>query len=138
MENLAFMKKFRPKELKIKEFQYWMVCLRQKQVTLGDVVILLKREVSNVSDMVPEESVEFLEVIKWYEELCRKRLGAMKFNYIIMMMKDHFVHYHAFPRYDRNVTLFGTNWEDKDTLTHFSSVEILEDELLFKIREYMK
>lgn len=30
MENLEFMKKFRPEELSIKEFKYWIVCVRRK------------------------------------------------------------------------------------------------------------
>lgn len=29
MENLEFMKKFRPEELCIKEFKYWLVCVRK-------------------------------------------------------------------------------------------------------------
>ena len=138
MNNLEFMKKFRPKELCVKEFKHWIVCVRQKQSTLGDVVILLKRETKNVSGMLPEEGAEFPEVIKWYEELCIRKFGAIKFNYMIMMMKDPFVHYHAFPRYEKNVNIFDIDWEDKSTLSNFASTEILEDELLFKIRDYMK
>lgn len=138
MKDLGFMKKFRPDELCVKEFKYWIVCVRQKQPTLGDVVILLKRETKNVSGMLPEEGVEFPEVIKWYEGLCRKKFGAIKFNYIIMMMKDPFVHYHAFPRYDKTINMFNVEWEDKSTLTNFASTEVLDDELLFKIRDYMK
>ncbi len=136
--NLEFMKKFRPDELCIKEFKFWIVCVRQKQVTLGDVVILLKRETKNVSDMTKEEASEFPEVVKWYENICREKLGAIKFNYIIMMMHDPFVHYHAFPRYDKNVELFDLVWEDKNTLSNFASVEKANDELLFKIRDYLK
>ena len=139
--DLEFMKKFRPNELCVKEFKYWIVCVRAKQVTLGDVVILLKRETENVSGMLPEEGAEFPEVIKWYENICRERLGAVKFNYIIMMMKDPFVHYHAFPRYDKNIIMFGKEWEDKDTrntLINFGTVEKSNDEMLFKIRDYLK
>ena len=139
--DLEFMKKFRPNELCIKEFKYWIVCVRAKQVTLGDVVILLKRETENVSGMLPEEGAEFPEVIKWYENLCREKFGAVKFNYIIMMMKDPFVHYHAFPRYDRSINMFGKEWEDKDTrntLINFGTIETLDDDVLFKIRDYMK
>lgn len=138
MENLEFMKKFKPNELCIKEFKYWIVCVRQKQTTLGDVVILLKRETKNVSGMLPEESAEFPLVVKWYEELCKEKFGAIKFNYMIMMMKDPFVHYHAFPRYDKEINLFGIDWKDTNTLTNFSSVEVSNDEILFKIRDYMK
>jgi len=139
--DLEFMKKFRPNELCIKEFKYWIVCVRAKQVTLGDVIILLKRETENVSGMLPEEGAEFPEVIKWYENLCREKFGAVKFNYIIMMMKDPFVHYHAFPRYDKNINMFGKEWEDKDTgntLINFGTIEKSNDEMLFKIRDYMK
>lgn len=138
VENLEFMKKFRPEELCIKEFKYWIVCVRQKQTTLGDVVILLKRETENVSGMLPEEGAEFPEVIKWYEELCREKFGAIKFNYMIMMMKDPFVHYHAFPRYDKLIKLFDMEWKDYNTLSNFSSIDVIDDELLFKIRDYMK
>lgn len=141
MENLEFMKKFRPKELCIKEFKYWIVCVRQKQTTIGDVVILLKRETENVSGMTQEESAEFAEVVKWYEQVCREKFGAIKFNYIIMMMKDPFVHYHAFPRYDKTVNLFDIDWEDNSvnhTLVNFGSIQVSDDELLFKIRDYMK
>lgn len=141
MGNLEFMKKFRPEELCIKEFKYWIVVVRAKQVTLGDAVILLKRETKNVSGMLPEEGAEFPEVIKWYEETCREKFGAIKFNYMIMMMKDPYVHYHAFPRYEGKVNMFGRDWEDPSanyTLTDFGKPEKLQDELLFMIRDYMK
>lgn len=139
--DLEFMKKFRPNELCVKEFKYWIVCVRAKQVTLGDVVILLKRETENVSGMLPEEGAEFPEVIKWYENMCREKFGAVKFNYIIMMMKDPFVHYHAFPRYDKNINIFGKEWKDEEmsnTLINFGTIEKSNDDMLFEIRDYMK
>lgn len=138
MKNLEFMKEFRTEEFCIKEFKYWIVCIRKEQVTLGDVVILLKREVESVSKMLPEEGAEFPEVVKWYEETCREKFGAIKFNYIMMMMKDPFVHYHAFPRYNKKVNLFGREWEDKNPLRNFILAEILDDEELIEIRDYMK
>lgn len=138
MKNLEFMKKFRPEELMIQEFEHWIVCVRQKQTTLGDAVVLLKRETENVSGMLPEEGAEFPKVIQWYEQLCKEKFGAIKFNYMIMMMHDPFVHYHAFPRYDKKISLFGMEWEDKNTLTNFASSEVLEDEVLLKIRDYMR
>ena len=138
MKNLEFMKKFRPEELMIQEFEHWIVCVRQKHTTLGDAVVLLKRETENVSGMLPEEGAEFPKVIQWYEQLCKEKFGAIKFNYMIMMMHDPFVHYHAFPRYDKKISLFGMEWEDKNTLTNFASSEVLEDEVLLKIRDYMR
>lgn len=47
MNNLEFMSKFKPTTRCIKEFKYWIVCIRGKRATLGDAVILLKRETPN-------------------------------------------------------------------------------------------
>ena len=110
MNNLEFMEKFKPKTRCIKEFEHWIVCIRAKQVTLGDAVILLKRQAESVGDILEEEIKEFPIIIKWYEEVCIKKFGAIKFNYMVLMMKDNFVHYHAFPRYDKNLDLFGIEW----------------------------
>lgn len=57
---------------------------------------------------------------------------------MIMMMHDPFIHYHAFQRYDNVVQLVNVDWKDNNTLTNFASMEVLDDEILFKIRDYMK
>lgn len=139
MNNLDFMSKFKPETRCIKEFEYWIVCIRGKQATLGDAVILLKRETSSVANMLPEEGAEFPEVIKWYENICAKKFGAIKFNYLIMMMKDNFVHYHAFPRYDKDVILFDMEWKDNDwpgAINFKSGIELTEEKLN-EIKDYM-
>ena len=140
MNNLEFMSKFKPDTMCIKEFKYWIVCVRGKQTTLGDAVILLKREISSVGDMNKEEGAEFPEVIKWYEDTCINKFGAVKFNYAIMMMKDNFVHYHAFPRYDKDIKMFNMNWHDNDwpRAIDFREGIILEDDKLLEIKEYMQ
>lgn len=140
MENLEFMSKFKPDTRCIKEFKYWIVCIRGKQRTLGDVVILLKRESTTVAGMLPEEAAEFPSVVKWYEDFCTKNFGAVKFNYIIMMMKDNFVHYHAFPRYDKNISMFDMEWKDEDWpgALKFTEGVILDDDKLEEIRKYME
>ncbi|MFR3782432.1 MAG: hypothetical protein ACLTXR_00870 [Clostridia bacterium] len=43
MSNLEFMSKFKPETRCIKEFEHWIICIRGKQATLGDAVILLKK-----------------------------------------------------------------------------------------------
>lgn len=140
MSNLDFMSKFKPETRCIKEFKYWIVCIRQKVSTLGDAVILLKRETPSVGGMLPEEAAEFPEVVRWYEDLCTKKFGAVKFNYVIMMMKDFFVHYHAFPRYDKDIEMFNNTWIDKTFPGPIDFVDgtILEEDLLMEIKDYMK
>ena len=140
MNNLDFMSKFKPDIRCIKEFKYWIVCIREKQSTLGDAVIVLKREIPNVGDMLPEEGAEFTEVVKWYEDTCSKKFGAVKFNYIIMMMKDYFVHYHAFPRYDKDIDMFGIKWTDNDwpRAINFKEGIAYDEEKLSEIKKYMQ
>ena len=140
MNDVEFMSKFKPDTRCIKDFKYWIVCIRAKQRTLGDVVIILKRNIASVAEMLPEEAAEFPEVASWYEDLCKNKFGAIKFNYAIMMMKDNFVHYHAFPRYDKEVNMFGINWVDEDYpgAIKFSEGIILEEDKLQELNEYMK
>ena len=140
MENLEFMSKFKPETRCIKEFNYWIVCVRAKARTLGDVVILLKRETPSAANMLPEEAAEFPEVIKWYEEICSEKFGALKYNYAMMMMKDNFVHYHAFPRYDKEIEKFDMTWKDEDWpgAINFKEGIILEDDKIEEIKNYMK
>ncbi len=139
MNNLEFMEKFKPKTRCIKEFEHWIVCIRAKQVTLGDAVILLKRQAESVGDILEEEIKEFSIIIKWYEEVCIKKFGAIKFNYMVLMMKDNFVHYHAFPRYDKNLDLFGIEWIDKDypAIVNLKETKELSEEKLQEIKDYM-
>lgn len=114
MNNYDFMSFFKPETLCIKEFKYWIVCIRSLHTTLGSAVIILKREIPSIANMLPEEAVEFTEVTRWYESVCAKKFGAIKFNYLFMMMKDSFVHCHAFPRYDKVVNMFDIEWKDID------------------------
>ncbi len=140
MKELEFMSKFKPDTRCIKNFKYWIVCIRAKQRTLGDAVILLKRETSSVKNLTSEEAAEFPEVIKWYEDICTNKFGATKFNYMMMMMKDFYVHYHAFPRYENSVHILNSEWKDADwpLAIDFKSGDILEEEKLMQIKEYMK
>ena len=133
------MAKFNPEKNCVKEFKYWLVCVRVKQVTLGDAIILLKREVPSIADMTTEESAEFAQVIAWYEKKCKELFGATKFNYVVAMMKDNFVHYHAFPRYKEAPNWNDHEWIDQDwpRLVQFREVEISED-MLAKINKAFK
>ena len=110
---MDFMKKFKPDELCLKEFNHWIIVLRQKQLTLGDAVILLKREVPSIADTNPEEFAEFPMVVAWYEKICKELFSPDKYNYVAAMMKDNFVHFHAFPRYSTERDFAGKKWIDE-------------------------
>lgn len=136
---MEFMKKFKPDKNIIKEFDYWVVLLREKQVTLGAAVIILKREIQSLSQMTSEEAAEFPKVVEWYEKLNSNLFGAEKFNYVVAMMKDNFVHYHAFPRYSTVFTRHNVEWKDASwpKVIEFLDVK-LEEQVLEAIRKEMR
>lgn len=140
MEDLGFMKKFDPEATCIKEFKYWIVCVRKRARTLGDAVILLKRQTDSVSNITKDEAIEYSEVIEWYEKTCADKFGATKFNYLMLMMKDNFVHYHAFPRYDKDIIKFDKVWKDEDypVIVNLKNAEVLDDSLLNKVVSFMR
>ena len=57
-----------------------------------------------------------------------------------MMLKDFFVHYHAFPRYDKDVSLFDMEWKDVDWPgpINFKSGTEIDEKKLEEIKNYMK
>lgn len=109
-----FYEKFKPETMTLKEFKHWVIVLRPKQQTLGDAVIILKDEHPFIGEANAEEFAEFPEVVAWYENKCRELFGAEKFNYLAAMMKDNFIHFHAFPRYSHDIEMFGITWTDVD------------------------
>lgn len=108
-----FMSAFNPEKTLVKEFKYWLILVRENQLTLGDCYFVLKRQIPTFSEMNYEEGAELSQVMKWYENRCRSLYGAEKFNYIAAMMRDNFVHFHAFPRYSKPVKRFGLEWVDE-------------------------
>ena len=57
-----------------------------------------------------------------------------------MMMKDNFVHYHAFPRYDKEISMFGIEWKDEDWpgALNFKEGIIVDDDKIEELRLFMK
>ena len=127
---MEFMNKFKPEKNTIREFNHWVVLLREKQVTLGAVIIALKRETPSLAQLTKEEAAEFPIVVSWFEELCSSLYGATKFNYVAAMMKDNFVHYHAFPRYGNAFTMYDIEWKDQNWPKVIEFLEVKYDEVI--------
>jgi len=136
-ENLEFMKVFKPETNWVKKFEYWIVLIREGQVTLGDCIIALKREMPSFGNMTSYEATELPTVISWYEEKCKSLFGAVKFNYITAMMRDNFAHFHAFPRYSESVLRYGLEWIDErwPRVVQFDPNTTNEDVLQLIVRE---
>ena len=134
-----FFSVFKPQDTLIKEFEHWVILLRSEQITLGDCIFVLKRNIPSFGDMTKEEGAEVAEAIQWYEKRCTELFGAVKFNYIAAMMRDNFVHFHAFPRYSASVDLFDRTWEDErwPRVIQFSPTPIVDGNL-HQLVNYLK
>jgi diadenosine tetraphosphate (Ap4A) HIT family hydrolase len=98
---------------KVKEFEHWFICVRDEQVTLGDLVFYLKRPEPSLAGLQPLEAQELPIAAKWFEESASRIFGAEKFNYIAAMMGGPFIHIHALARYSRDQEFAGRTWPDK-------------------------
>ena len=111
--SYQFMAAFNPEINLVREFEYWAILLREGQNTLGDCIFVLKRECESFGEMLPDESAELAIAMNWYENKCKEQFGAEKFNYIAAMMRDNFAHFHAFPRYSKEIIKYGMTWKDE-------------------------
>ncbi len=112
-DALAHWEKFRPRDLLVREFDSWLVVVRSKQVTLGDVVFLLKRATPSLAQVTPAEAAELPRVAAWFEKTTQELFGAERFNYLAAMMKDPYVHLHVFPRYGFSQKRYRLSWADE-------------------------
>ena len=137
--NLEFAGRFNRPDLVIKEFKYWVVIIRENVVTLGSSIFVLKSGKKNLSDVSSLEMAEFSEVCRWFEDKTKNLYEAVKWNYLALMMKDEFVHFHAIPRYSTNVLKYNMMWVDKDYPkgTKLEKIEI-DNSILLEILNDMK
>lgn len=136
---MSLIDRFRPDINTLAEFRHWTVLFRDKQVTLGAVIIAAKREVPSIADLSAAEAAELPVVAGWYENLTRELFQPERFNYVAAMMKDPFVHFHAFPRYSSDRHVYDSIWRDVDwpKVVQFSD-DIRPETVLDAIRTDMR
>ena len=99
----------------LKEYEHWVVLFREKQVTIGSVIIMSKQlDKQSLGDVTPEAWAEFGTVTGNVERWLRTAFGAEKFNYLALMMVDAEVHFHVIPRYSKPVRFEGQDFIDPD------------------------
>lgn len=112
--NIEFAGRLNNPKLILKDFKYWVIILKENGTTLGHSVIILKSNKPNFRFVTEEEMAEFPKVCAWFEEATKNVLGAIKWNYCAMMMKEEFVHFQAVPRYNQPVKFYSQIWADDD------------------------
>lgn len=99
----------------LKEYEHWVVLFREKQVTIGSVIIMSKHLDQTSLGALPSEAwAQFGEVSKDVEDTLVRAFGAEKFNYLALMMIDPEVHFHVIPRYSKPVYFMEQEFIDPD------------------------
>lgn len=99
----------------IKEYEHWVILFREKQVTIGSLIIMSKDlDKASLGDISAKAWSEFGTVSKEVEDTLKRAFGAEKFNYLALMMYDPEVHFHVIPRYSKPIYFAGNEFIDPD------------------------
>jgi len=137
--NKEFVQKFQINELKIIDFQKWVLSLRPQQSTLGSMVISLKRDCKYLGELTKNETEELAEVFAKTEKLIKQCFNNDKINYLALMMVDEQVHFHVIPRYAKarefaGVEFLDKNWPKQPDITQSYSDATTLDKIYNKLR----
>lgn len=111
---MSHLDKFSPETLSVAEYEHWVVTVRGKQVTPGSLVVLPRVAYERFAEIQPAAAVELVSVLGRIEGVAIGPLRADRVNLVAAMMKDPFVHFHFFPRFEGAVERFGNRWLDED------------------------
>jgi diadenosine tetraphosphate (Ap4A) HIT family hydrolase len=76
--------------------------------------VLPLTEYEHFADVPPEAATELFEILGRLEAVALGPLGADRINVVAAMMKDPFIHFHFFPRFENPLERFGQEWSDAD------------------------
>lgn len=135
-----FNEKFKLNELTITETDLWIISLRPEQVTLGSLILSLKRKCKTLGELTNQEGQDFSLALKIVEQTLLKNFDPDKINYLALMMVDEHVHFHIIPRYSKPMAFDDVLFEDKKwpyppTLSETIS---LEDNSLSRLLQHFK
>lgn len=135
----TFTKKFRLKELTIKNTGSWIISLRPQQPTLGSLILTLNRKCESLSQITEIEARELSIAFKDIGKILKSTFNPDKINYLALMMIDNQVHFHVIPRYSNKVLINDneykdTNWPGPPSLEpiDLSATQILSILILLK------
>jgi len=112
MKHHATYEKFGGDESLIAAYDHWSVLCRPKQATLGAAVLVAHADVTAYADLPDAAFAEFARVVRDLEAALRGSFAPDKMNYLMLMMVDPHVHYHALPRYEGAPSFEGTERPD--------------------------
>jgi len=96
----------------IREYDHWLVLLREPQATLGSLVLCAKSEVTEFSALSKADYEEMGTVVGDIERALKAAFSYERINYLMLMMVDPNVHFHVIPRYSKARSACGVTVAD--------------------------
>ena len=96
----------------IREYEHWLVLLREPQATLGSLVLCAKSEATEFSALPMEAHAEMGTAVREIEHALKSAFAYDKINYLMLMMADPNVHFHVIPRYPKARSACGLTIPD--------------------------
>ena len=100
-----FHQKYNMSKLKIFENNNWIVSLRPEQKTPFSLLLAIKSDKNELRSLNESEMIDLIDAYDFIENFAYDKLGAIKVNYICLMMIDSIVHYHVFPRFSEELII---------------------------------
>ncbi len=97
----------------VREYNHWVVLLREQQVTLGSLVLCSKSDETAFSKLSADSFTEMNAVIGDIERALGEEFQYDKINYLMFMMIDPNVHFHVIPRYASEKCVAGLSIADQ-------------------------
>jgi diadenosine tetraphosphate (Ap4A) HIT family hydrolase len=96
----------------VREYEHWLVLLREPQATLGSLVLCAKCDATEYSAIPMEAHEEMGGVVRDIEHALKAAFDYDKINYLMLMMVDPNVHFHVIPRYAEPCSACGLTVAD--------------------------
>ena len=96
----------------VREYNHWLVLLREPQATLGSLILCEKSNAVEFSAISTESFQEMAVVVKDIEHALKAAFAYEKINYLMLMMVDPNVHFHVIPRYSEAQSACGLTIPD--------------------------
>ena len=96
----------------IREYDHWLVLLRELQPTLGSLILCEKSDATEFANISTKSFLEMNVVIGDIERALKAAFSYEKINYLMLMMVDPNVHFHVIPRYSQPRSACGLTIPD--------------------------
>ena len=132
---------FEYKNFIIKDYKHWSLLLRNKQITLGSMVLIEKDFKKKYGNISTNSHIEFGLIIKDLEITLKKLFSYEKINYLMLMMVDPEVHYHIIPRYCKKIKFsqkifIDRGWPGLPDFKFINSIDNKTKENLIRLIKY--